>query len=45
MPTVVVTGSGRGLGGRLRFVSRVRAGTWLSTLRGVGRRRRRRLGL
>ncbi len=45
MPTVVVSGSGRGIE-RAVVARLVRgAGTWLSTRRGVGRRRRRRLGL
>ncbi len=45
MPTVVVSGLGMGVGRAVaaRLVSG--AGTWLSTQRGVGRRRRRRLGL
>jgi NAD(P)-dependent dehydrogenase (short-subunit alcohol dehydrogenase family) len=45
MPMVVVTGSGMGVGRAVvaRLVRGV--GTWSSTRRGVGRRRRRRLGL
>jgi NAD(P)-dependent dehydrogenase (short-subunit alcohol dehydrogenase family) len=45
MPTVVVTGSGMGVGMAVAARLVRGAGTWLSMRRGVARRRRRRLGL
>ena len=45
MPTAVVTGSGRWIGRAVAARLVCGARTWLSTRRGVGRRRRRRLGL